>query len=91
MKFDWNAPFKPKDFEMKEPLTGTRYSFDLHGLNQGSEIAEMANERFRELIEKCPIVYSREDGPLKTIWFEEAEYMGTTKARIIAMEKIKEK
>lgn len=81
---DWQNPFRPEDFyKIYEPaFTGE--------CPNCSEMSEIANRRFREMIETCPIVFAM--GIDRHVWVTgEGNPITETsleKARIICIEEI---
>lgn len=96
---DWKNPFRPEDFDNR-PST-----FDYYTGTPEQWMAAVANHRFKELIEQCPVVYGGFDGytngePTEGVasgWVQwDTEKMNgengeydTHQARLIAIEKIK--
>ncbi len=80
---DWENIFKAEDFQR----INTRDFEDMGASTMHREMADIANARFREILEQCPVVWIC-DGEIKTAHLAQP-VDATHSARLIAIKETK--
>lgn len=81
MDIDWKNPFRADDFKILTPG-------EEHRIRDPGIAADFANQKFRKIIEACPVVYGNPQGDIWSMCPGPSKWEDTHSARLIAIERI---